>query len=183
MFIKNVDAEKHLSNYFDDAKINLEELMQATGGEFLVFGGAVRDAFTGESKCRDIDMIVQPDFNIDKMDKFRIVKNNVGDTYQFARGKRIKYDSNNVISIDIMWDKQGKRMSLFDMFNIVKGVDISISGIAWHPYANFIEVIPDAIKFCSRRIFKVNATAPGYHPISTPERIAKLVSKDWLQIN
>ena len=72
-------------------------------------------------------------------------------------------------------------MTLMNMLEIVQNVDLNVSGIAWHPQTHFIEVIPNAVSFCTRKIFKVLPSNLGYS-FNTELRIEKLVKNDWLQI-
>lgn len=181
MFINKSEALSKLLKYLDSAGTSPQHLMDITNGQFLIFGGALRDAIAGEQTCNDIDIIVSEELTDKKYWKgFMRTKK---DKYEYKYANRVNIIATtppNSISIDLIYKKNSD--TLMGALNIVKNVDINVNGIAWHPNAGFMEILPDAIKCCERKVFWVNRSGAGYDTIKIRERIKKLTDKDWLEV-
>lgn len=180
MFFRNDAAHSRLVGYLSDAGITPEELMVQTSGDFLIFGGAVRDALAGEKSCNDIDMIVKENTAKKVWEGFKIIREK--DDYKLANHIRITKAISNRLHpyIDLLY-KNGV-CTLMTMLNVVANVDINVNGIAWHPFGNFMEVIPNSVKFCERKVFYVSKKSHGYDAVKIDERKNKLISNGWLEV-
>lgn len=178
MFTKDTNAEEKIKKYLSDAKLSLAELNRITEGNYIIFGGACRDALAGELSCSDIDILTYQKYSFSN---FTVIKRYVGNEYSNnlfgAKYAMLKND----ISLDVLTPSNAN--TFYDFINFLTTVDINVSSIGYNDKLGFIEVIPNTIKYCKRKCFKVLQLAVGYSDIRTPKKIKKLLANDWLQIN
>ena len=185
MFIKNIEAEKRLHEFMKSAGIDQPDIL--FDGNYLVFGGAVRDAISGEEKCNDIDILTYEEFitcfQLPEFKLFELIKNyedgNVdGESYNsdISGIKMLKHGYDT--PIDLLHSKI-KPETFFDFLACIQEVDIDVSAIAYNPMFGFIECLPGVYQKCLKKHFELRVYADGYHKIKTYERAEALEKKGW----
>lgn len=175
MFFKNNAAENRLFKYCQEAGLT-QDILNAIN-PYLIFGGATRDALTGEETCNDIDIMTTPDNlkNILKKDFVVDIREpNASSANPNLTGIAFKIKD---MKIDIMVPKTYNNIS--NLFQEIGFVDFNISSIAFNFNIGFVEVIPGALSFIERKIIQTNLTFPGFTEKSE-ERKEKLIKKGWL---
>jgi len=177
MFIRNNDAEQRIEQYLSDAGLTLKTLWELTeGNNYIIFGGAIRDAFAGEDSCNDIDILTHEKY--EPSNKFKLKK--VYDDYSNGMKGKCYLRDGFKTHIDLLYPEDVE--TFFNFVSIIKEVDISASGIGYNHMFGFIECVPDAIIHAQRKIFKLNILAKGYNAGKSDDRMRKLKQRGWLQI-
>lgn len=183
MFYQDDVAESNLIRYMRETDLfyKLTEY-----NNYFIFGGAIRDALNNRRECDDIDILCIDDnlqlpftTQIPDINGSMCGLNKDNRDIKLA-GLRFRYD--NKLKVDIMYPNKIEHRNIVGLFNVINSVDINTSGIAYHHTFKFIEVVPSAIEYCKRKIFKVNTNVDGYNG-NTEDRINKLIKLGYLKVN
>lgn len=176
MFVEDIKAENKIIEWLKLSGLTIEDLDKITNGNFIIFGGACRDAFAGEESCEDIDILTYQKYEF--LGSMKIKTYSASEYSHGLIGRKIKFSGKK--DIDLL--TPDKDVIIFkDFIDILASTDINVSGIGYCSRMGFIETKSEQIKFARRKCFKVDKDAQGYDIDRTPERINKLIKKDWLE--
>ncbi len=179
IFIKHEKAIQRIREYERQLHISLDHVA-SINSDFLLFGGAVRDALRDEPYCKDFDLIflrnpghIFEDLSISQH----------GAYYNSEYVQGLKYRYRNIPVVDVMWlrDSDKTESTIRQLLSIIDCVDLSSSGVAHHPYSGIIEVVPEATELIYKKEFRVHSLQ-GIFDGDTPKRMKKLVDKGWNRV-
>ena len=183
MFYQDDIVENNLIRYMKGTDF-FETLIKYNN--YFIFGGAIRDAFNNKNECDDIDILcIDENLQLPFATQLADVNGSMCGLNKDSRdiklaGSRFRYD--NKLKVDIMYPIKIEHRNIVGLFNVINSVDMSVSGIAYHHTFKFIEVVPSAIEYCKRKIFRVNTNVDGYNG-NTEDRINKLIKLGYLRVN
>lgn len=183
MFYQDDIVENNLIQYMHGTDL-YEKLLNYNN--YFIFGGAVRDAFIKRNKCEDIDIVcIDENLKLPNATFLPDLNGSMAGLNSDSRGINLagsKFKYANGLRVDIMYPSDNKDRSIVGLLNVINAVDINTSGIAYHHTLKFIEVVPLAIEYCSRKIFKVRRNVDGLTN-RTESRIENLINLGFFRID